>query len=96
MTRSDLGDPIDRHIAEQAEIILGPLDLADGEINDIIEEWCSHDIEYGHVTRMLAKLQRIAFEYILRRDGLYSNYRDQKDFREIPEEWMAVHKELRK
>ena len=96
MMRSAPDNPLDRHIAEQAETILGALDLSDSEINDIVEEWCSHDIEYGQLTRMLAKLQRIAFEYILKRDGLYSGYRDQQHLREIPEDWMAVHKEVRK
>ena len=96
MTHSVPDDPLDRHIAEQAEVILGSLDLSDSEINDIVEEWCSHDIEYGQMTRMLAKLQRIAFEYILKREGLYSGYRDQKHFREMPEDWMAVHKTLEK
>jgi hypothetical protein len=89
-------NPLDRRIAEDAEVILGAMDLSDAEINDIVEEWCSCDIEYGQVTRMLAKLQRIAFEYILKRDGLFSDYKDQMHLRDIPEDWIAVHKEVRK
>lgn len=68
---------MDRLIQDQAGIILESLDLEDEEINQIIEEWCSYDFEVGQVTRCLAKLQRIAFEYLLKRDKLWGEYKHQ-------------------
>ena len=75
LTHSDHVSPIDRSIQDQAELILSSLDLEDEEINIIVEEWCSYDFEVGQVTRMLAKLQRIAFEYLLKRDKLWGEYK---------------------
>ena len=62
---------------EMAGEILKPLDLTDEEIDKIIEEWCSYDFEIGQVTRSLTKLQRIAFEYIMKREGYWGEYKAQ-------------------
>jgi len=67
-----------------AETILGPLELSDDEIDAIVEEWCSYDFEIGQVTRALAKLQRIAFEYLLKRGGNWDDYRSQFSERPAP------------
>jgi hypothetical protein len=74
MTHSDR---FSSEIQKQAELILEPLDLNDDEINDIVEEWCSYDFEIGQVTRCLAKLQRIAFEHLVKRSGAWKDYRGQ-------------------
>lgn len=75
LTRS--ANPLAQSIEERAGVILESLDLEDEEINQIIEEWCSYDFEVGQVTRMLTKLQRIAFEYLLKRDKLWGEYKHQ-------------------
>jgi len=75
MTRS--GSPLDKTIEEMAGVILQPLDLGDDEISAIVEEWCSFDFEEGQATRCLAKLQRIAFEYLLKRSGNWEDYLEQ-------------------
>lgn len=75
LTRS--ASPLNQSIEEQAGVILESLDLEDEEINQIIEEWCSYDFEVGQVARMLTKLQRIAFEYLLKRDKLWGEYKHQ-------------------
>lgn len=73
MMRSGSFSPLP--LEEMAGTILEPLDLTDEEIDKIIEEWCSHDFEIGQVTRCLAKLQRIAFEYITKREGYWEEYK---------------------
>jgi len=85
MTRLDQLNPQERTIQEHAEVILGSLDLEDEEINKIVEEWCSCDFEIGQMTRCLTKLQRIAFEYLLKRDNLWGDYRRQLKNRTKPD-----------
>ena len=82
MTHSDHAN---RSIQHQAGLILQSLDLEDEEINKIVEEWCSYDFEVGQVTRCLAKLQRIAFEYLLKRDKLWGEYKHQIKTRPKPD-----------
>lgn len=83
MTRSEGFSPLDRSLEDMASVILGSLELSDNEINAIIEEWCSYDFEVGQITRALAKLQRMAFEYLLKRDGGWKEYRSQFSNRDV-------------
>jgi len=59
--------------------------LSNEEINTIVEEWCSYDFEVGQTTRCLAKLQRIACEYLMKREGTWKEYRQQFSRRTLPE-----------
>lgn len=72
-------------LEEQAGLILESLELEDEEINQIVEEWCSYDFEVGQMTRCLTKLQRIAFEHLLKRDNLWGEYKNQFKTRPNPD-----------
>lgn len=66
---------IEKRLAEEAELILGNFELNDDEINLLIKEWSSYEFEIGRWERCLAKLQRLAFEYVTWREGYWPEYR---------------------
>jgi len=70
--------PMDMTIEHMAGIILENLPLDDDEINALVEEWNKYDFEIGQVNRMLAKLQRLAHDYLLKREGYWDEYRNSR------------------
>ena len=88
--RSDfIGGTLER----TAGVILEPLDLSSEEIDEIIQEWCLCDFEVGQTTRSLAKLQRIACEFIMKREGDWEKYRQEFSRRPLHKDLYAIKAE---